>query len=89
MLTREEQAEILAAIRDEPFRQFVRVMFETGARPGEVARLTAADVNLDLGMWVFAEHKTAKKTKKTRVIYLSPAMVELTRSLVEKYPEGA
>jgi integrase len=34
VLTRDEQAEILAAIRDEPFRQFVRVMFETGARPG-------------------------------------------------------
>ncbi|MBA4064779.1 MAG: site-specific integrase, partial [Isosphaera sp.] len=88
VLTRGEQAEILAAIRDEPFRQFVRAMFETGARPGEVARVTAADVNLDLGVWVFARHKTAKKTKRPRVVYLPPAVVELTRALVAKFPEG-
>ena len=88
VLTREEQAEILAAIRDEPFKRFVRVMFETGARPGEVARVTAADVNLDLGVWVFAKHKTAKKTKRPRVVYLPPAVLELCRELVAKYPEG-
>lgn len=38
VLTKEEQAEILAAIRDEPFRQFVRAMLETGARSSEVER---------------------------------------------------
>ena len=32
-------------------------MMETGARPGEVRRVTAAHVNLDLGVWVFQEHK--------------------------------
>ena len=50
--------------------------------------MTAAHVNLDLGVWVFKEHKTAKRTGKPRVIYLTPAMVELTRRLMEKYPEG-
>lgn len=75
-------------IRDEPFRQFVRVMFETGARPGEVARVTAADVNLELGVWVFTRHKTAKKTRRPQAVYLPPAVVELCRGLIARFPEG-
>ncbi|MFO0849976.1 MAG: site-specific integrase [Gemmataceae bacterium] len=88
VLSKEEQAEILAAIRDEPFRLFVLAMLETGCRPSEVARVTAGHVNLDLGVWVFEAHKTAKKTGKPRVVYLTPAAVELTRTLVEKHPDG-
>lgn len=88
VLTQEEREMILAAIRDEPFRQFVRAMQETGCRPSEVARVTAADVNLDAGVWVLAQHKTAKKTNRPRVVYLTPAMVELTHALVARNPEG-
>jgi integrase len=84
----EERKEILAAIKDKQFREFVFAMMETGARPGEVRKVTAAHVNLELGIWVFKEHKTAKRTHKQRIIYLNEAMVELTRRLVEKYPEG-
>ena len=60
----------------------------TGCRPGEIARVTAADVNLDQGVWVLARHKTAKKTGKPRIIYLPPEAVELTRELMAKYPTG-
>jgi integrase len=88
VLTPEERDEILRAISDCHFREFVFAMQETGARPGEVRRVTAAHVNLELGVWAFKEHKTAKRTGRPRVIYLTPAMVELTRRLVEKYPEG-
>jgi integrase len=88
VLTEEERREILAAIKDRPFREFVFAMMETGARPGEVRRVTAAPVNLDLGVWVFREHKTAQRTGKPRVIYLTPAMVELTRRLVAEHSEG-
>lgn len=88
ILTPEERQEILQAIKDQAFRDFVLAMMETGARPGEVRRVTAANVNLELGIWTFAEHKTAKRTGRPRVIYLTPAMVELSRTLVEKYPEG-
>jgi integrase len=78
----------MTTIRDQPFRDFVFAMMETGARPGECRKVTAAHVNLELGVWVFSEHKTAKRTGKPRIIYLNAAMVELTRKLVEKYPEG-
>ena len=88
VLAPEEAAEILAAIRDRPFREFVRAMLETGCRPSEVARVTAAHVHLDAGVWVFADHKTAKKTDRPRVVYLTPSMVDLSRELAARYPEG-
>jgi integrase len=88
VLNKDEQAEIIAAIRDEPFRELVFAMLETGCRPSEVARVTAANVNLEIGVWVFDAHKTAKKTGKPRVIYLTPAVVDLTRRLILKHPEG-
>jgi len=88
VLSDEERKEMLAAIKDRQFREFVFAMMETGARPGEVRKVTAAHVNLELGVWVFKDHKTAKRTGKPRIIYLNEAMVELTRKLVEKYPEG-
>src|SRR5439155_15042605 len=36
----------------------------------------------------FEQHKTAKKTQRPRVVYLTPAMVELSRKLVAQYPDG-
>lgn len=50
--------------------------------------MTAAHVNLDLGVWVFEEHKTVKKTGKPRVIYLGPEMVEMSQRLVAERPDG-
>ncbi|WP_020472430.1 tyrosine-type recombinase/integrase [Zavarzinella formosa] len=88
VLTADEQAEILGAIIDREFRQFVRAMLATGCRPGEVARVTAANVNLELGVWVFETHKTSKKTKKPRMVYLTAEMVELSRELMALHPEG-
>ncbi len=89
VLTKAEQAEILAAIRDQPFRDFVLAMLETGCRPSEVARVTAADVNLELGVWILTKHKTAKKTGRPRIIYLTPPVLDLTRQLIVKHPKGA
>lgn len=83
-----DKTEILAAITDECFRNFVFAMQETGARPSEVRRVTAEDVNLELGVWVFFDHKTAQKTGRPRTIYLTPAMVDLSRQLMGKYADG-
>ncbi len=60
-----ERELILNSLRDEAFKDFVCAL-QTGARPGEIARVTAADVHE--GMWILPKHKTAKKTGKPRVI---------------------
>jgi integrase len=88
ILSADEKKEILETIRDKPFRQFVFALYETGCRPSEVARVRAEHFDAERGLWVFGKHKTRKKTEKPRVVYLTPAMVELTKELVAKYPEG-
>jgi integrase len=88
ILSREERQEVMAAIRDQAFRDFVLALQETGCRPSEVSRVTAAHVNLELSVWVFADHKTVKKTGKPRIVYLTPAMLELTRRLMAEHREG-
>jgi integrase len=85
-LTSEERDLILASIKDLAFRQFVNAMTLTGCRPGEVARVTAADV--ENGLWVLVKHKTANKTGKPRTVYLCPEALELTNELIEKHPTG-
>lgn len=74
---------------DEPFRQFLFALRETGARPIEIRTVTAEMVNLENGVWVFNNHKTAKKTGKPRVVYLTLTILELTRKLVKEYPLGS
>jgi integrase len=88
LLSPSERQEILAAIPDRPFRDFVFALEQTGCRPGEVARVTASHVNLDMGLWIFDEHKTSEKTGRPRVIYLNPVMRELTSTLVADRPLG-
>jgi integrase len=82
-----ERELLLSKIKDEAFRQFVFAMLETGCRPGEVMAVTANHVSRDCSNWTFDEHKT-DNTGEARVVYLTPAMQELTRKLVERHPEG-
>jgi integrase len=88
ILTPAERQEILHAIKDRQFREFVYAMQETGCRPGEIRKVTAAMVNLELEVWVFEEHKTRKRTGKPRIVYLTPGMTELSKRLVSEYPAG-
>ena len=72
------------------FGIFLVALQETGARPGEIARVTALHVDLSAGVWIFHEHKTAKRTRlrRPRVIILTPKMVDMTARLLKLYPEG-
>lgn len=73
---------------DDAFGRFVAGLRGTGARPDELRRVTAADVDLDAGVWLLGKHKTGKKTGKPRIIYLTEAMRETTRELVQQHPDG-
>jgi integrase len=88
VLTADERTLILESVKDRQFRDFLTAMLGTGCRPSEVANVTAADVKLEIGVWVLMQHKTVKKTGKPRVIYLSPDMLELTKRQMEKFPTG-
>lgn len=88
VITAEERTQILAAIKDKPFKQFVTALLGTGCRPSEVAKVSMSNVNVELGVWIFQKHKTSKKTGKPRVVYLSPDMLERTKEQMAKHPTG-
>jgi integrase len=83
-----EHAKLKDAASDEVFREFLSALRATGCRPGEVAAVTATDVDLDAGTWTLKRHKTVKKTKRPRVVFLTRDMVELSRKLMAQHPEG-
>ena len=81
----------------QPFKQFVRFLIQTGARPQEAARITKSHLReTATGLCaVFpgcasrdGGHKAGKKTGKERVIYLSPEAALLVRTLAKQHPTG-
>jgi integrase len=88
VVTAGEHETITATVRDDAFRTFLAAMRGTGCRPGEVAKVTAEQFDADEGTWTFRRHKTVKKTNRPRVVYLTPALVELCRQLAARHPEG-
>lgn len=88
-LTPEERKQIFDRYPEgDPFRDFLFALEQTGCRPGEVCMVTAAHVDLRTGVWEFREHKTEGKTHEKRVVILTPALLDLTKRLMAKYPEG-
>jgi integrase len=69
------------------FRPFLVVLHATGGRPGEVASITAENFDEANALVVLSEHKNAHKGK-SRVLYLTPAIVTLLAKQRMKFPEG-
>lgn len=74
--------------RDGAFRAFASALFHSGARPGLVARVTAANVSEAGDAWVFQDHKTRKKTNRPLVVWLSPCLQTLTRIMASRRKTG-
>ncbi len=63
------------------FREVLLTLRLTGARPAEVRSLTWVMVNVEDGLAAFPDHKTRRKTKSPRVIYLVPKVVKLLQAI--------
>lgn len=77
----------LGAARGD-FRALVRFLWLTGCRQCEAIGLVAADVDLAANVCRLADHKTAAKTGKPRLVYLPAAAVEVLREQIAKHPNG-
>ena len=88
-LTAEERQQIRVASHGA-FADYLLALEQTGARPfSEIAKITASDTDLENGTWTLSKWKNSRKQKgKKRVVYLTEPMLELTRELVLRYPEG-
>ena len=88
-LTREERQKIFDNYPEgDCFRDYLFALEHTGCRPGEVANVTAEQVDLRSGVWIFDKHKTGHKTGEPRIVILTPEMIALTKRLMNKHPEG-
>jgi integrase len=85
IITPEQWIELMALVKDQPFRDFLTTMWETGSRPQEV-RIVESH-HIDDGRWLF-ERRNSKGKRKRRVVYLSPIAEEITQRLAEKHPTG-
>jgi integrase len=89
ILSDEQYGRILEATPDAEFRNLLIALRETGARPGEIIRVTAADLDLANGLIVLRVHKTRGKTGRPRLIGLTPRMVAMCRELAGEYKTGS
>jgi integrase len=77
----------LVAVAPGGIRDALIALHGTGCRPGEVCKVEAQHFDATSGVWLLHEHKT-DGSGKTRVILLPPAVVNLCKVLVQKYPAG-
>jgi integrase len=79
--------EQILRVSSPEFRIFLTAVRATGARPGEVAKVEAKDVQWEASCWVLTEHKTAK-TGRVRTIYLPEPILAMCRELAVLRPVG-
>ena len=74
IMTADEYRALMRGSRPD-FKRFLFALQQTGARPKEVRTLQWGQVAED--RWVLAQHKTAYKVQRPRVIYLTAPMRKL------------
>jgi integrase len=75
-------------VPDRAFGDLFHALVETGARPGELFGLTAAGVDLAAGTWRVRNKTRSTTGERTRLIYLTPTLVALSRELVARHTDG-
>src|SRR5689334_4749048 len=73
----DEEFQTLMRGADPTFRRFLILLKFTGCRPGEAASMRWPDVHFEEGAVVLKEHKTARKTGRSRIIPLVPTVIKL------------
>lgn len=83
----EQEYNLLLDQASPHFRTYLELLWETGARPGEIASIEAQ--HLDHGQRIvrLAEHKT-QRHGHDRIIYLTARAYALLSELAEHYPTG-
>lgn len=83
-----EEIDLILAYPNPRWKDLLTALVHTGARPSEVSRVEARNVDLTLRKWTLKSHKTRAKKPAPRVIWLDKAMLAITKRLVKEHPEG-
>lgn len=78
---------VLDAAGDDAFREWLRVMFESGARVEEMLRIEARHLDRD-NRWLFFRAKESKGRRKARTIHLADESFGILCRLAEERPAG-
>jgi integrase len=78
---------VLGAATDQEFRDLLTFLWETGARPQEASHVEARHFEEPHSRIVFPASESKGK-KFPRVIYLTPAALEVVKRLCWRWPEG-
>lgn len=93
LISREEHEALLAYCHKEtkPFGAYLKALWDTGARPGEMRNVTAAELKEIQGAWVLdlSSFKTERHDDAQRIIVLTPALASELRELAARRPKGA
>jgi len=87
VVTQAEYDAILAASKDEEFRELVTFAWHSGARAAECLALEARHVDARNARIVFPVEEE-KMERIPRVIYLDHAALEIVKRLAGRYPQG-
>lgn len=85
IISPEEYQVILQSISDDPFRDLLMFLWETGCRPQEATQARPKHVDLETGTITFPPEE-APKGNKTRVIYLNDSALEIVKRHVFNDP---
>ena len=88
VITKGEHEGLLEFWENDCYCDFLKALWFTGARPGEIAKVEKR--HLDGGLWKLdpTEHKSGRKTGKDRLIGITGELVEIVERLSKKHPEG-
>ncbi len=73
---------------NDSYRDFLKALWFTGARPGEIAKIEKRHLDCGLLRLDPTEHKTGRVTGKDRLIGVMGELTEIVDRLSGKYPEG-
>ena len=79
--------ELIKAIKDEAFRDYVAVMVMTGARPQEMRRMEARHFDKDFRRIVFPASESKGK-RRPRAVYLPDEAYQIVERLTGHYTSG-
>jgi integrase len=85
--TYDEYERLLAAFPDQAFLDLLVTAWETGCRPQELFAVEARNLDVPGKRWVF-KIKDSKGKRKSRIVYLSDAALEVSARLARQHPTG-
>jgi integrase len=88
LIPTDPEIEKLLAIASPAFVQIYNALCQSGCRPGELCRLTIADVDWHKRLITLADHKTARKTGKPRLIPIGEKFGELLKKAIGRRTWG-